>query len=86
MAEFNLDPYVVREVFPGEVIDFDFDWEADIARVRQPNTTYTAGTKVRPSVRNGFQYSASAGTTRTQEPKFYWRGKTMGACPSALRT
>lgn len=68
MAEHKLDPYVVREVFPGEVIDFDFEWEADVARVRQPNATYTAGTKVRPSVRNGFQYSASGGTTRTQEP------------------
>lgn len=45
---------------PDEVRDYVVDWAAETYRFWELATEYNAGTKVRPSLANGFEYSASA--------------------------
>jgi hypothetical protein len=45
---------------PEEIKDYVIDWSAESYRFWNYATEYNAGTKVRPSLANGFEYSASA--------------------------
>lgn len=55
---------------PGEELDYAVDFAGHCARVREPNTEYSSGVKVRPARATGYQYSSGGGVTGTQEPRW----------------
>lgn len=54
---------------PDETLDYSVNYTGHCARLREADTTYATGVRVRPFKPNGFQYNASSGgRTASREP------------------
>jgi len=61
----------VYEQDPAETLDYSAEFSGHCSRLREPDTDYATGTRVRPARANGFQYNASTGgRTGTNEPRW----------------
>lgn len=66
-----MDDLRTFEQDPAETLDYSIEFAGHCARLREPDSDYSTGTRVRPARATGFQYNASTGgRTGTTEPRW----------------